>query len=104
MLYFELGIFTFNLYVYYLTRGFTASTRAFSLPTYAFNLVTRGFSYLVCAFEILTRRFDLVIRRFELITCKSKLVTRILLFHEMLNCLKQFPVLSTIFHPRVIRV
>ena len=26
--YFELGIFSFNSYVYYLTRGFIASTRA----------------------------------------------------------------------------
>ena len=26
--YFELGIFSFNSYVYYLTRGFLASTRA----------------------------------------------------------------------------
>ena len=29
--YFELGIFSFNSYVYYLTRGFIASTRAFDL-------------------------------------------------------------------------
>ena len=39
--YFELGIFSFNSYVYYLTRGFIASTRAFNLPTRAFNLATR---------------------------------------------------------------
>ena len=35
---FELGIFSFNLYVYYLTRGFIDSTRAFNLLTRAFNL------------------------------------------------------------------
>ena len=49
--YFEIGIFSFNSYVYYLTRGFISSTlafnlptRAFSLPTHAFNLATRDFS------------------------------------------------------------
>ena len=42
--YFELEIFSFNSYVYYLTRGFIASTRAFSLPTCAFNPDTRAFS------------------------------------------------------------
>ena len=30
---FELGIFSFNLYVFSLTRGFIASTRAFNLLT-----------------------------------------------------------------------
>ena len=35
---FELGIFSFNSYVYYLCRGFIASARAFNLPTRAFNL------------------------------------------------------------------
>ena len=50
---FELGIFSFNSYVYYLTRGFIASTRAFNLATRAFSLLTRGF----------------------------ELVTRVLLFH-----------------------
>ena len=33
--YFELGIFSFNSYVHYLTPGFIASTRAFNLPTRA---------------------------------------------------------------------
>ena len=65
--YFEIGIFSFNSYVYYLTRGFIASTRAFNLPTRAFNLATRAFS-------LLTRRFELVTQGFEL-------VTRVLLFH-----------------------
>ena len=31
------------MYVYYLTRGFIASTGAFNLPTREFELVTRGF-------------------------------------------------------------
>ena len=34
--YFELGIFSFNLYVHYLTRGFIDPSRAFNLPTRAF--------------------------------------------------------------------
>ena len=40
--YFEIGNFSVNLYVCYLTRGFTASNRAFNLPTRAFSLLTRG--------------------------------------------------------------
>ena len=36
--YFELGIFSFNSYVYYLTRGFIASTQAFDLLARALNL------------------------------------------------------------------
>ena len=65
--YFEIGVFSFNSYVYYLTRGFIDSTRAFNLPTRAFNLATRAFSLLTRAFELVTRRFELV--------------TRVLLFH-----------------------
>ena len=42
--YFEIGIFSFNSYVYYLTRDFIASTRAFNLLTCAFNLPTRACS------------------------------------------------------------
>ena len=53
--YFELGIFSFNSYVYYLTRGFIASTRAFNLLTRAFNLPTRAFSLLTRGFELVTR-------------------------------------------------
>ena len=53
--YLELGIFSFNSYVYYLTCGFIASTRVFNLPTRAFNLAT-------CAFSLLTRGFELVTR------------------------------------------
>ena len=55
--YFEIEIFSFNLCVYYLTRGFIAPTRAFYLLTRAFSLLTRGF----------------------------ELVTRVLLFHAMLD-------------------
>ena len=46
--YFELGIFSFNSYVYYLTSGFIASTRAFSLLTRGIELVTRGFELVTC--------------------------------------------------------
>ena len=88
--YFELGIFSFNSYVYYLTRGFIASTRAFnlltrafnlptrafSLPTRAFNLATRAFSVLSCEFELVTRGFELVTHEFELVTRRFELVTR----------------------------
>ena len=63
--YFEIGIFSFNSYVYYLTRGFIASTlafnlltRAFNLPTRTFNLATRAFSLLTCGFELVTRGVD----------------------------------------------
>ena len=69
---FELGIFSFNSCVYYLTyltRGFIASTRAFNLATRAFSLLTRGF-------KLVTRGFKLVTREFELVTSKSELVTR----------------------------
>ena len=62
--YFEIKIFSFNLCVYYLTRGFIAPTRAFYLLTRAFNFPTRAFS-------LLTRGFELV--------------TRVLLFHAMLD-------------------
>ena len=60
--YFELGIFSFNSYVYYLTRGFIALTRAFNLATRAVDLATRPLSLLTRAFELLTRRFELVTR------------------------------------------
>ena len=79
--YFELGIFSFNSYVYYLTRGFIASTCAFSLPTRAFNLPTRAFSVVTCNFELVTREFELVTRGFELVAPRFELVTRFLLFH-----------------------
>ena len=69
--YFELGIFSFNSYVYYLTRGFIASTRAFNLLTRAFNLPTRAFNLATRAFSLLTRGFELVTRGFELVTRNS---------------------------------
>ena len=53
---FVLGIFSFNSYVYYLTRGFIASTRAFNLLTRAFSLLTRGFELTTCEFELETRK------------------------------------------------
>ena len=73
--YFELGIFSFNSYVYYLTRGFIASTRAFNLLARAFNLPTRAFNLATRAFIVLTREFELVTRRSELVTRKFELVT-----------------------------
>ena len=86
--YFERGIFSFNSYVYYLSRGFVASTRAFNLitrafnlPTRAFGLLTRGFESVTHGFELLTRGFELVTRGFELVTRGFELVTRVLLFH-----------------------
>ena len=76
--YFEFGIFSFNSYVYYLTRGFIAPTgafnlwtRAFNLPTGALNLRTRTFNLATRAFSLLTRGFELVTRGFELITHNS---------------------------------
>ena len=75
---FELGIFSFNSYLYYLTRSFIASSRAFNHPTQAFNLSTRTFS-------VLTRTFELVTCRFELVTCRFELATRFLLFQWCCN-------------------
>ena len=74
--YFELGIFSFISYVYYLTRGFIASTRAFNLLNCAFNLLIRAFNLPTCAFSLLTREFELANRGFELVTSGYKLVTR----------------------------
>ena len=73
---FELGIFSFNSYVYYLTRGFIASTRAFNPLTRAFDLPTRAFRLPTRAFSVLTREFELVTPRFELVTLEFELVTR----------------------------
>ena len=71
---FELQIFSFNSYAYYLTRVFIASTRAFNLLARTFNLPTRAFNLATCAFSLLTHGFELVTHGFEL-------VTRVLLFH-----------------------
>ena len=69
--YFELGIFSFNSYVYYLSRGFIPSNRAFNLPTRAFSLPTRGFELVTREFELVSRGFELVTRGFELVTRNS---------------------------------
>ena len=81
--YFELRIFSFNSYVYYLTRCFIASTRDFNILTRAFNLATRAFSLstrafnlATRAFSVLTRGFELITHRFELVTCGFELATR----------------------------
>ena len=74
--YFELGIFSFNSYVYYLSRGCIASTRAFNLLTRAFNLPTRPFNHATHAFSLPTRGFELITPEFELVTCEFELVTR----------------------------
>ena len=73
---FEPGIFSFNPFGYYLTRGFNALTRAFNLPTRAFNLATRAFSLLTCGFKLVTHGFELVTRGFELVTRGFDLITR----------------------------
>ena len=63
---FELGIFSFNSCIYYLTRGFIASTRAFNGLSRAFNLPTRAFSLPTHAFNLATRVFSVLTREFEL--------------------------------------
>ena len=80
--YFELGSFSFNSYVYYLTCGFIASTRAFNLAARAFSLLTHEFELVTREFELVTREFELVTRGFELVTREFELVTRVLLFHK----------------------
>ena len=69
--YFELGIFSFNSYFYYLTRGFIASPHAFNLLTRAFSLPSRAFSLATRILSVLTREFELVTGEFELVTCNS---------------------------------
>ena len=74
--YFELRFFSSNLYVYYVARGFIASSDAFNLLNGAFNLpnrrafnvASRVFSPLTCGFELLNRGFKLLNRRFQLVT------------------------------------
>ena len=73
---FELRIFSFTSYIYYLTRGFIVSTRTFNLVTRAFNLLARGFEFVTRRFELVTCRFELVIHEFELVTRELELVTR----------------------------
>ena len=92
--YCELEFFSFNSQIYFLTRGFIASTRAFNLPTRTFNLATRAVCVLTHGFELVTRRFELITlgfklvnhgfeqatRGFEIVTRGFELVTRVLLF------------------------
>ena len=73
--YFEIGIFSFNSYVYYLTRGFVAPTRSFNLLTRAFNLPTRDFNLATLTFNLGTRAFSLLTRGFELAARGFEVVT-----------------------------
>ena len=74
--YFELGIFSFNSYVYYLTRAFIASTRALNLLTQAFNLLTRAFNLSTRVFSLPTPAFNLATRALSVLTREFELVTR----------------------------
>ena len=76
MQYFELGIFSFNQYVYYLSPRFIASTGTFNLVTCAFHHATRAFRFPACGFELVTCEFELVTHGFELVTREFELVTR----------------------------
>ena len=68
---FELGIFSFNSYVYYLSCGFIALTRAFSLLTRGFELAGCGFELVTRGFKLVTCEFELATHGFELVTCNS---------------------------------
>ena len=73
--YFELGIFSFYSYVYYLTRDCIASTCDLNLLTRAFDF---QLVHLTCTsrfYSVLTREFKFIHRRFELVTCMSELIT-----------------------------
>ena len=74
--YFELRIFSFNSYVFFLTWCFIASTRVFNLLTCAFNLSSRAFNLTTRAFSLLTSGFELLTRGFDLVTRGLELVTR----------------------------
>ena len=80
-------MYSFNSYVYYLTRDFTAEIRVANFPTRAFNLtwafalVTGKFELVTCKVELITRGFEIVTSGFEIVTRKSERVTRVLLFH-----------------------
>ena len=81
--YFQLRIFSFNSYLYYVTMGFIASTRAFNLVSRAFNPPTRAFNLATCGFSLLTRGFELV--------------NRVLLFHS--QTISSWPVNKCFFYP-----
>ena len=86
---FELGIFSFHSYVYYLTCGFVASSRAFNLLTLAFNLPTRVFSLQTRAFNLATRTFGPLTRGLELVTRGFELVTHESCFSFPFECLDE---------------
>ena len=89
--YFELGIFSFNSYVYYLIRGFIASTRAANLLIHAFNFTTCAFNLATRTSSLLTRGFELVTHECELVRRRYKNVTAALVFHEFdINCVYVF--------------
>ena len=71
----DLADFSFNSYIYYLTRAFNLLTGAFNLLTGAFNLLTRAFILATCTFSLLTREFELLTHRFEFVTCGFEIVT-----------------------------
>ena len=79
--YSELGIFSFDSYVYYLTRDFIASSRAFNLLIRAFNPPTRVFSPPIRVFNLVIFAFSLLTRGFELVTRRFELLTSVLLSH-----------------------
>ena len=79
--YFETVMFSFNSYVYYLTRGFIAPNRVFNSLTCAFNPPTRAFNLATRAFNLVTRAFSLLTRGFQLVTRGFELVTRVLFSH-----------------------
>ena len=74
--YFELGVFSLNSYLYYITCGFSGSIRVFNLLTCAFNLATRAYSLLTRPLELVTHEFELLTRGFEFVTRKFELVTQ----------------------------
>ena len=74
---FWVGIFSFNLHVYYLSRYFICWTRAFNLPTRGFSLETRGFQFVTRGFELVTRWLELVTHGFELVTCRFEIASRL---------------------------
>ena len=73
--YFELGIFSFNSYFYYLTCGFIALTRACNLATPATSLLNRGFELVTDEFKVETPRFGFATRAFEILTSGFEHVT-----------------------------
>ena len=89
--YFELEIFSFNSYVYYLIRGFIASTRAANLLIHAFNLTTCAFNLATRTSSLLPRGFELVTHECELVRRRYNNVTGALVFHEFgINCVYVF--------------